>query len=1103
MIKLFKIILILSIGVFLPMQGISQAKRSAKGIVLDSDGLPIIGAAISIKEYPKSITASNADGVFSIDLPIGAKFLIVSSLGMNTKEVSITANSENLKIVLEYQASQLDQVVITGYAQTTTKRITGSVGIVTAENLKDKPITSIDAMLQGEIAGVTVQAASGQPGAQANIRIRGTNNLSGNSSPLWVVDGVPLQNDTPDLSTEQIKTGGFDNILVNGIGGINPNDIDNITILKDAAASAIYGSRAANGVIVVTTKRGKTGRMKVNYSNNFSFSFAPSKNNNLMSSSEKLSWEQTIWDEFSKEKYNQSLSDNSIYYPVIGIVGQIRAGVGKFESMKGDEKKQNNYISELAKTNTNWYDNLFRNAFSHNHHISLSGGSEKYTYYVSAGYTNDNGMLVNNKYDRYNFTTNITNKPNDFIKLEVGLDLSIQNSKTPESYVDPFQYAYFANPYESAYDSNGNYVGDNTYFSLGYYNGNTATILPNDGFNIMRELNDNSSTTKFWSNTIRASAELNIFKSLKFIGLGSYSLSNNKTDKIIGEKTYTAFKDRLGNDKYSTSNLYGSIAQNSTDRNSYVLRGHFVYNESFNKHTISAIAGAVLRASSLNSIFTKRYNYDPNTGSSSLPPISGETDAWLKAVEALSGEYFNKNKYASFYASIDYFYDKRFVLNASFRTDGSSNFGSDRQFNPTWSAGGAWHIGEENFMKNCKSISHLTYRLAAGFTGDVNTSASPYLIMQYLKQQYRYYQNEQYLLGTIPSAPNPNLRWEKTFDLKTSVDIGFLKDRLNVSVEAYYRKSSDVITSSQVLSTTGFYTQSYNSADILNQGLETTISGKIINNKNFNLGASFNIAYNYNKVTKYTPSYASKITVKDRYVEGYPVGAILSGRLLGVSEDTGLYSFELRPDAQISSSTDLNKADNYRYYLGCTIAPITGGFNLSAEYKSFRLSVSGSYSIGAKKYDKISSPASYYSPRHDGATTETMQSQNSDIYASHLNINRNILNRWTEENRNTSYPRLYDYFGKKYNFDYTNVMDANIIDAVYLKDVSYMRVRNIVLTYSLPSSICKKIKMENVSFNVSLNNFITITSYDGMDPEVPGATYPTTKSVSFGMSIGF
>ena len=374
--KVFMLLFVLS-SVVTPVW--AQQKREIKGVVIDEEGQNIIGAVVSVKtsvehrnKYTPAIT--DIDGNFTIELPAQYNTLIFSCLGLETKEIEIGNDVTFKKVVLSYQSKALDQVVITGYSQTTTKKITGSVGIITADILKDKPLSNLDAMIQGEIAGVAVQANTGRPGAQYNIRIRGVNNLSGNSSPLWVVDGVPLQNDIPDLTSEQIKTGGFDNIFVSGVGGVNPNDIENISILKDAAAAAIYGSRAANGVIVVTTKRGKEGKTKVSYSNNFTFSFSPTKNNDRMNSTEKLAWEQTIWDEFSAEKYSSSLSDNTVFYPVIGVVGQIRAGVGPFANLNGNIQAQNEYISQLSSNDTNWYDMLFRNSFSMSHLFAVSGG---------------------------------------------------------------------------------------------------------------------------------------------------------------------------------------------------------------------------------------------------------------------------------------------------------------------------------------------------------------------------------------------------------------------------------------------------------------------------------------------------------------------------------------------------------------------------------------------------------------------------------------------------------------------------------------------------------------------------------------------------------
>lgn len=1078
------------------------------GRVLDTDGSPVIGAGLVCIEKNTAGTTTDLDGNFSITLPAGAKTVKFSSVGMKELVYQIIpGRTENVRIIMEWENTELDQVVVTGYAQTSVKRITGSVAVLNSEKFEAKAISSVDALMQGEVAGVSIKSLSGQPGTQAKITIRGSNNITGSSAPLWVVDGVPLQSESPALSSEQLATGGFDNIFVNGIGNINPNDIESITILKDAAAAAIYGSRAANGVIVVTTKKGEAGKMRISYNTTFSWSFKPERSLNLMNSSEKLSWEDELWNEFSAAKYAASLTDNTVIYPVVGIVGQIRAGLGDFASMKGDKAAQDKYIESLRNVDTNWYNLLFRNSFSQGHHLSLSGGSGKSTYYVALGLNDEDGMLIHNDYRRYNVNAKMTLTPTDWARIDVGMEAARQESKMPYSTVDPFHYAFFSNPYERAYNADGSYAADNTWFTLGYYNGRGAEqVMPKNGFNIIRELDSNYSKTANTNGTFRAQTDFRIIEPLHFVGLVSYSYSNNSTDKVIDKYSYSAFRDRLGSDDRSQTNLYGNISQNRTNRNSYVARGHFSFNKTFAEtHTVNLLAGAELRGSGSNTIFTKRYNYDPKTGTTSLPQISGPQDEWLSEVEKLNGEYFSKTRYASFYASADYYLGKSIVLNASFRTDGSSNFGSNKQFNPTWSAGAAWHIGEEAWMKKAlPALSHATLRAAYGFTGDVNTSTSHLLVIQYLQQQYRYFGDETFNLGTIPSAPNPDLGWEKTQDAKAGLDFGLWKDRLTLNTEYYYRLSTDVVTSSPVQSTTGFTHVYFNAADIMNSGIELTLNGKIIQTKDWGLSAAVNFAYNYNKVLKYNPVSKSGITSKDRYVEGYPTGAIFSGKYAGIASDTGLYQFELRPDATISTATDLNKPDNYRYFLGTTIAPYTGGFNLSASWRQLRLSISGVYSFGCKTYENFRYPASYSNASHSGVSTETVQSQFSDLYGNHLNVEKDRTNRWTATHTTgVKYPRIYDYFDGKYNFASYNPMDSSIIDAVYLKNNSYLRIKSIILTYSLPDAAVKKMRMRGLSFNVSLNNFFTFTKYDGMDPEIPGATYPTTRSVSAGMNIDF
>ena len=515
--------------------------RTVRGTVTDSDGVPMPGVSVMFGSDGKVGTVTDIDGKWSLGLSGKSQVIVFSFLGMETQEVKVADGQKVINVTMKEAGTMLDQVVITGYTQTSTKKMTGSVEVLTTKDLIDKPQSSIDAMLQGQLAGVSVSATSGQPGRTQEIRIRGQATLTGDQSPLWVVDGVPLQGGMPNVSDSQLKTGGLEDFLINGVGDINPNDIENISILKDASAAAIYGSRAANGVIVVTTKRGSDGPMHVNYSGNVSVTFRPQRDAALMNSSEKIDWEQELWDEFSAERFGGGKT-----YPVVGIVGMVRSGYGKYAAMAGDKDAQDKYLEGLKSRSTNWFDEIFRNSVSTNHHLNISGGSKKYNYYVGIGYTHDAGLLIRDDYNRYNLKSNFTFTPNRILKLDLGLDISRQESKAPNlSDVDPFSYAYYANPYEYSYNEDGSYRADETWQVLNQANGSSVMPVYNKGYNIMRELNETSSKTGNWANTARAGAEVKFIEQLKFVGLLSWSFANNRTEKINPKNSYAAWSEML------------------------------------------------------------------------------------------------------------------------------------------------------------------------------------------------------------------------------------------------------------------------------------------------------------------------------------------------------------------------------------------------------------------------------------------------------------------------------------------------------------------------------------------------------------------------------
>ena len=979
---------------------------------------------------------------------------------------------------------------------------------------ENKVPTSIDQLLQGQVAGVSIVAKSGRPGESAKIRIRGTNTLTGDAEPLWVVDGVPLQRNIPSIEKGRIKAGDFNDIFANGIAGINPNDIENITILKDASAAAIYGSRAAGGVIVITTKRGKIGKMAVNYSANFSMVMKPQRDGDLMNSKQKLAWEQELWDEFSADGFT-----NGTYYPVVGIVGMLRANkLGKdgkvwtdegFEPMSAAE--QDAYIADLSKTTTNWFDELFRTAFSMNHYLSLSGGTDIATYYVSFGYSKDNGILRKTSYDRYSLSTKVKLNPHERVSIDLGVDFSQQKSDGSSLNVNPFQYAYFANPYEKPYNEDGSYRPDYTYYNLNQINGGREAILPANGYNIMREINETSSVADDYAANLMLSLNYIISSKFRFSGLLSYSFINNKSDNINGIDTYAAFKDKPSElDDWNSRRTYGSITQSSANNTNYSARGQLNYSDIFNSiHRLQVLAGAEIRGSKAKSIYEKRYGYDPVTGNSSTPAPEKTDDQvdynklvdMANLIDGLAGQSIEETRFASFYASVDYSLYDKYIASLSFRTDGSNNFGSDEQFNPTWSLGLAWHVGDEHFMEKLRPVlSRLKLSVAMGYTGNVNKTEKPELIMYY-STSYRKTAVENLRIGEVRKAPNPHLRWEKTRDMKVALDFGLFNNRINGLVEAYYRLSKDLVTSVDVPYVTGFRGQGYNTSQIENKGIEATLQALVFRYRDFKFNASVNVAWNSNILKRYT----SPISYSANNFVGYPLGSIFAGKSMGINPETGLYKYKLRPDADILKPTDLSDVNNYIYYKGTSTAPVTGGFNFSFSWKTLSLSVGGAYSLGGKVVDEITSPVSYNTISVTGMSSgEKIPTSENDLYVNHLNVRKDVTNRWTEDNRTgTKYPRIIDTYGERLYYDQIYPTSSTITRATMLENVSFLRVKNMSLSYSLPLDVVSKMGISSLSFSFILTNLFTITNYSGLDPETPGATYPLARSCSFGLSLGF
>lgn len=1083
------------------------------GVVTDMAGEPLPGVSVVVQGTQHG-TSTDVDGQYSITVAKGA-ILSYSFIGFETKTVKVT--KARYDIVLEEEAQTLDHVVVTGYSQIELRKSTGAVGVVSGEDLKDSPLKNMDQLLQGKLAGVNVQMTSGRPGAAAKVRIRGTNTITGNAEPLWVVDGVPLQKNVPVMSTSQIKSGDFDNIFVTGIGSVNPNDIESITVLKDAAAAAIYGSQAANGVIVVTTKRGKAGRTSINYNGSVTVQTKPSRDANLMNSQEKLAWEQELWNEFSAEGYAATQAGTPTHYPVVGIVGQIRSGYGDFAGWT--RERQDAYIAELGSQTTDWFDVLFRNTVSTSHNISISGGgSEKLTYYVSGGFTYDNGIVVNTNASSYSLNAKIDTRPAQWIKLGFSTDFSYQKSNAPSNNVDMYEYAYFANPYERLYNDDGSYRADATYFTLPKSNGSTDTYyIPENGFNIMREINETSSKAISSAVTLKGDVRVNICRGLTFTGLASFTYNGDLSENINGSGTFAAFQDRpFENDSYTSKRTYGSITQVSGYNTSYLLRGQLNYARTFKSmHSVSIIGGAEIRSSYAKSITSKRYGYDIVTGNHSTPLFTsldgGASIDYDKLVnfgdiiDSSMGQSIIEDAFASFYGTVTYSLKNRYVFSGTVRTDGSNNFGSDEQFNANWSVSGAWNIDSEPWMQGISHIlSMLSLRAGFGYTGGVNKSVYPVLIMDYLSS-YRSTDDAFYRMGHIGNPPNPNLRWEKNQTTNVGLTFGLFNDRLTGELAYYRNKNIDLVTNSRVPSSTGFTTQYYNTSQQLNQGVEISFEATILKYKDFNWRFTANAAYNNNMLTKYESPTGS---IYGDYYVGYPLGKIFTGKSTGINPETGIYNFQMRPDVEVTSITDYQAYQNYIFYVGTSYAPWTGGFSTTFSYKRLSLNIAGKFSIGAKVFNDIVSPVSYRSISKN--TSEPIMTSRNDLYVNHLNVVRDVTHRWTVDNPVTDgYPRLIDAYGARLTDASGNYLNRTqpyvrtITDCTLLEDVSYLKISSISLSYTLPEKWINAMKISDMSVAFLMNNLFIITNYSGIDPETPGAVYPQSREFTFSLNIGF
>ncbi len=1094
---------ILYLLILFPLCLVAQEQKTISGNITDAVlNDPIVGATVyasskiignntNVEGYIQgSMIGATTDenGDFSFNAPKEIKYIIVSYIGFETQKVDVSKKSTDLMIELSEMTEGLDEVIVTGYQKIEKRKSTSSYAKIKTTDLRQTATANVDQMLSGQISGVAVQTTNGSPGAPVKIQIRGTSTLNGSSDPLWVLDGIPLEgNDVPKDFNDKDN---IDNLKSYAIAGINPDDIEDITILKDASATSIYGARAANGVIVITTKKGKEGAMRINFNANTFVTQKPDFNKlNLMNTNQKIDFELLLAGR-SDLKYREKQ----------GQVARILDQYGAYEDFQKNgfnsiNPQAQKAINNLRKSTTNWGDELYRATVNQQYGLSVSGGNSKLDYYVSLGYFNEEGTTKGTGLTRYNITVKnnyaITNK------LKVGFSIFANRNKRhsyitgADAYTNPANYTRNANPYLKIKDANGNYIYDLDL--LERYNLNLEYNALEERTNTNYQLIANSIKPIF-------NVDYALTGDIKIASQLGMQFDFGETEKMAMEESYYTrkyrFSTRYINEKGETDYFLpkGGIIQNwNNNLFQYNWKTTVNYGTSFNNiHEIDVMLGTEFRENKQTEIHTKGFGFNHNT--LTTKQITGD----LISTRDKKFKAYNKkvleNAFTSFFGTASYTFDRRYTLFGSLRYDGSNLFGVNPKYRylPLWSVAGSWNVAREYFMVNIEAINELKIRGSYGVQGNIDKTTSPFVIGVYNELSILPGITEEGI--TVFNAPNKNLRWEKTISSNIGLDLGLFQNKIYVSADYYHRKSSDLIGIKAIPLESGFNFISTNWATLSNRGFELAIHTTNIENDNFKWKTIFNISHNKNTV--------DEIQIKENNlypsIKGYSVNSVFAIKTAGI-DSNGLPLFYKNGKKQtavdfynLSKGTDGSQLTRKQHrelytYVGDKDPEFTGGFINKFYYKNFSLSIATNFNINQTVKRTPTYHPTWINPAQN-YSTEVLKAGTGNypgfIGATSPGFETNLVYNWYN---------LYD----------TTYKDLDI----WIKKISYIRINSIKLGYSFPKEYLDKLKLSSLHFNIEGRNlFVFGTDYDGyFDPETYGSLYaqPIPKTVSLGCNLSF
>lgn len=1000
----------------------AQNRQISGTVISAEDKLPLIGAIVIVKGSTSGV-ATDVDGHFMLEVATNAKTLLVNYMGMKQAEVFIPKNGI-INVTLQPRTLDLDEVVVTGYGNFSKSSFTGSASTLRADLLKNVPVVSVEQKLQGMTSGVTISSGSGQPGSVANIRIRGMGSLNASNEPLYVIDGVPV------TSGSMSNLGAFmNNAKTNIMSTLNPTDIENITVIKDAAAASLYGSRAANGVILITTKKGRSGRTQVSLRVDGGFSdlatnFRPSLNGE---DRRELLYEGMVnFATLNPDKYTDPYAyanDNIDTYAAVPWSGY-----------------------------SNWNDLLFRTATHQNYEVSASGGNDKTTFYASLGYNNQEGIVHNSNFERYSARLNVTQKVGSRGELGANVMFSQINQEMNEertSAANPF-FAVGAKvtPSDYPYNEDGSYSNN--------FPGNEVNRNP------LRDALLDYSRNRLTRIFSTGHASVEIVKGLKLKEVISYDYTTAKDAIYFNPMSGAGIKS--GNDAMTQKgfNEYGKLIS-STSLNYIRAFGR--------KHNLDVLAAYEIES----------YNTDKAEGSKSKLPseLLFEPDNASQLNSFVSST--TSSRMISYISRANYNYDNRYFVAASFRRDGTSRLSPANRWGNFWSASAMWQISDESFMQSLKpALSDLKLRASYGVNGNQPGGLYGYMGL------YSYGKNYDGAPGSYESSmPNPNLRWEKNYNLNVGLDFG-LFDRVNFSLEYYNRDTKDLLFSMPISLTNGFGSYLANIGQLNNRGVELEIRSTNITNNHFNWSTVFNLTHNENKIVALDGIQQQSISGWFIRKVGLPYNTFYVKEFAGVDTQNGdalYYINTLDKDGNYDKSTtnDPAKANAIPYK---QVDPVvSGGLTNILSYRDFDLSFTLTYQFGGYSFDKT---ATYIET--DGLNEYT---RNIPVY---------FKDRWQKPGDITNIPRFVQ--------NQKNTLGSGTGSSRYVHSTDHIRLKNLTFGYTLPHRFTDRALLSNVRVYFSGSNLLTWAKWKQYDPEVPvngevNCEAPALRSFSFGVEVSF